>query len=356
MQRRIHILYIGMKHDYGDPRRGYSYEYLNFFDTLARATRYHVTFFPFDVIMRERGREAMNRELVYTVQELQPDVCFFVLFTDEISQETIRTVTEKSGAVTLNWFGDDHWRFRNYSRYWAPLFHWIITTDSAAVEKYAAIGCTNVIKSQWGFNHFLVADHAVGYEFDVTFVGQVHSHRREMVEQICRAGINVWCWGRGWNNGRLDDESSRRVYRQSRINLNFTDSSVKFGWKPLMKVLITRRADGRFISNSPGVMLDSLAILLCDRRPQIKGRNFEIPGWGGFLLTPMVDNLGEYYRAGEEVATFDGVSDLIDKVRYYLSHDEERERIRIAGQQRTLHDHTYEKRFRDVFHAMRLTT
>ncbi len=32
----VRVLFLGLKYDYGDPSRGYSYEYINFFDTLAR--------------------------------------------------------------------------------------------------------------------------------------------------------------------------------------------------------------------------------------------------------------------------------------------------------------------------------
>jgi spore maturation protein CgeB len=82
---------------------------------------------------------------------------------------------------------------------------------------------------------------------------------------------------------------------------------------------------------------------------QIKGRNFEVPGCGGFLLTGMAENLGQYYEIGKEVACFDDRHDLIDKVRYYLEHEDEREAIAQAGYERTLREHTYARRFSEIF-------
>ncbi|MDE1971514.1 MAG: glycosyltransferase family 1 protein, partial [Patescibacteria group bacterium] len=48
------------------------------------------------------------------------------------------------------------------------------------------------------------------------------------------------------------------------------------------------------------------------------------------------------------------VPDLIEKARYYLTHESERARIARAGYERTLREHTYEKRFQELFRAMKL--
>jgi len=40
--------------------------------------------------------------------------------------------------------------------------------------------------------------------------------------------------------------------------------------------------------------------------------------------------------------------DLKEKIDYYLEHDKEREKIARAGQRRTLRDHTYKNRVKDI--------
>ncbi len=52
---------------------------------------------------------------------------------------------------------------------------------------------------------------------------------------------------------------------------------------------------------------------------------------------------------GREVATFADTAELVDKVRYYLASEEERADIALAGYRRTLRDHTYERRFNEIF-------
>jgi spore maturation protein CgeB len=45
---------------------------------------------------------------------------------------------------------------------------------------------------------------------------------------------------------------------------------------------------------------------------------------------------------------------LIEKIRYYLQHDDERETIRHAGHERTLREHTYEQRIMDIFQKINM--
>jgi spore maturation protein CgeB len=87
-------------------------------------------------------------------------------------------------------------------------------------------------------------------------------------------------------------------------------------------------------------------------RLQIKGRVFEIPGAGGFLLTEGAERLEEYFQPGKEVVIFRTPDEMVEQVRYYLEHPVERERIRAAGYARALREHSYVQRFLDIFTRM----
>jgi len=79
-----------------------------------------------------------------------------------------------------------------------------------------------------------------------------------------------------------------------------------------------------------------------------------VPACGGFLLTGRSAHLEAYYEPDREVVVFDGPDELVDKARYYLSHESERVRIAEAGLRRTLAEHTYEQRFAEIFRRMGL--
>jgi spore maturation protein CgeB len=314
------ILYVAMKYDYGDKARGLSFEHVTFYDSLVNVG-HDLIYFDFMTLFQEQGFDSMNRLLWETVVGERPELLFSVLFRDELDKHTIKKISAKTDTTTLNWFCDDHWRFDDFSRHWAPMFNWVTTTASSALPKYKALGYHNVIKTQWACNHFTYKPSAGPLKYDVTFVGQVYGNRRRVISNLRQAGIDAPGWGFGWENGRLSQEEMIRLFCQSKINLNLTAASRQGA----LSFLPWRR-----------------------KTEQIKGRNFEIPGCGGFLLTGHADNLEQYYEIGTEIVCFHSTRDLIQKARYYLAHEEERAQIAEAGYQRTLRDHTYEQRFNEI--------
>ena len=348
------ILYIGMKYEYGKKELGYSFEHYNFYDSLSKMREHQIIYFPFDEIILEKGRDKMNKELLEVVQKEKPDLCFFFLFGDEIKKQTIKKITRENKTTTFNWFADDHFRFCNFSKYYAPLFNWVSTTDSQAIKKYNKIGYKNAIKTQWACNQFLYKPSNIEKIYDVSFIGQPHSDRRKVVDKIKKAGINIKCWGNGWENGRVSQDEMIKIFSQSKINLNLTKSSGNINLKALASIFLKKELNNSLKIVSPKYWLGNFQFILNKKREQIKGRNFEIPGCKGFLLTSGADNLTDYYEDGKEIVIYKDINDMIDKIKYYLEHNEEREAIAKAGYERTLQEHTYEKRFNEIFKTMQL--
>ena len=59
------------------------------------------------------------------------------------------------------------------------------------------------------------------------------------------------------------------------------------------------------------------------------------------------------YKVGQEIETYTDIADCVEKVKFYLMHDKERECIAAAGRQRALRDHTWLHRFSDLFSKLR---
>lgn len=73
-------------------------------------------------------------------------------------------------------------------------------------------------------------------------------------------------------------------------------------------------------------------------------RLYEATGVGACLLTDARGNLCELFEPEKEVVTYSSVDECIDKVKWLLANPEKRKAIAFAGQERTLKDHTWEKR------------
>ena len=65
-------------------------------------------------------------------------------------------------------------------------------------------------------------------------------------------------------------------------------------------------------------------------------RLFETTGVGSFCLTDFKPNIEELFIPGKEIETFKDSEEMLDKIRYFLKHDAERNKIAQAGQKKTL--------------------
>lgn len=339
-----------MQYDHYTPSRGEAFEHKNFYLTFASMNGVKVSYFPFDVI-KKIGKESYNARLLEAVRRERPDMVFAFMYSDEFVPKVLEEL--KRHTTTSAWFADDHWRLHNYSRGYAPQFTWAVTTWSKAPAIYARYGIKNIIRSQWACNPKFWKPVAAPRDMDVSFVGQYNSSRGKIVEELRRAGVDIWVRGWGWPEGRLTHEEMTRSFSRSKINLNFNAPPPRSGAKMLGRLLF-KRSIGRIVPDFWNFR-ENLVSWYHMKVPQIKARPFEVLGCKTFLISAYADDMEKYYEDGKEIVYYDGsVADLVKKVQYYLPRDAERERIARAGYERTIKEHTYERRFRDLFQKIGL--
>jgi spore maturation protein CgeB len=315
----VRILCVFGEHNYGDPERGLSYEYANFIPTLSRLG-HDVSFFESWNRGIYKDFSDLNRQFLEEVQKEKPDIIFCVLLGYEIWLETFDLVRKNCSAIIINWSTDDSWKYEQFSRFVAPAFDIYATTYLPAAAKSRKDGHRNFVLTQWGANAENLAEPLPAKEcrYKISFIGSAYGNRPKWIEKLSKRGINVTCFGHGWPNGPVEAKEIPHIIRESVISLNFGDSELK------------------------------LRGIIPFRSRQIKARIFEVPGEGGFLVTENAHGLEEYYVPGKEMIVFEGISDLVGKIRYFLDHEPERDRIARAGHVRTKNEHSYDLRFQDL--------
>lgn len=155
------------------------------------------------------------------------------------------------------------------------------------------------------------------FDIDVSFVGAKYGWREPFIKRLARllqpADIKVRCFGRGWPEGMLTASEMVRLYSRSRINLGFSG------------VGYSRR-------------------VVC-----LKGRDFEVPMSGGLYLAQHNPELSLVFEVGSELLTYRDEADCARIVRELLAQPGRAQAIRVAGRERCLRDHTYERRWAQVF-------
>ncbi|XAL98843.1 glycosyltransferase [Phycisphaeraceae bacterium D3-23] len=360
----MQVLYVAQQYDYGQPEAGHGFEHYNFYQSLC-AMGLDVAYFDYPTLHHKLGHRAMNRRLWEVVHSDRPTLLFGIVRRDLIDAGVMRRISQDTDTTTVNWFCDDHWQFETHARRWAPCFNWSVTTSHSAFDKYHALPGVQAIQSQWGCNPALYRPIDLDKQHDVSFVGQPYGRRRSMIEALEHAGIGVHTWGKGWPAGKISQDDMIRVFNQSRVNLNFSEASspsqsrieavFRGRWVQATKNMpalwrVWDHCHERVVEYKRQQALD-----LGTMPRQIKGRNFEVPACGGYLLTEPAKQLDRYYTPGENIGVFHDTETLIEQVRAALRDPDHRERIAHAGYKHTLANHTWAHRFRDIFARIGLT-
>ena len=77
-------------------------------------------------------------------------------------------------------------------------------------------------------------------------------------------------------------------------------------------------------------------------------RAMDIMGCGGFLLTNYQEDLLQLFTPGEDFVYYESRQDLLDKIGYYLEHEDERCRVAESAHRKVAADHTYDIRIRQM--------
>ena len=245
-----------------------------------------------------------------------------VLWIDKgltIEAQTLAEVKSRNPrCVIVGYSPDDMMGRHNQSRQILghyPLYDMFFTTKSYGVGELKSLGCPRVIFVGNAFDPEIHQPVPVSpadrktWGGPVGFVGAYETARAVSLHSLAAHGIHVRVWGPGWHKCRL--KSRHLLVEQQSL------------W-----------------AEQYALALNAFDINLCFLRKLNRDlqttRSVEIPACGGFMLAERTDEHLALFEEGKEAEFFSSDEELLDKVRYYLAHDENRRRLAAAGRERCL--------------------
>ena len=252
----------------------------------------------------------------------QPDVVLLYARSKLLSDELFEVLRRRWKCPFLGMNLDEKTEFLDYGifsnasdgyQHWARKFDLNLSNVRAISDWYGDRGLPVHYMAE-GY-HPRFAEPTPDYRYELSFVGSRRPERDGLLRRLAEFGVSVKTMGAGWP-GSSSVKDPGEVYRASQMNLGIGYAS-------------------------PSLMLTTL-----------KARDFECPGSGACYLTTWNWELALHYDIGREILCYRNEEELVEIFSYYRRRPEECTKIAMAAWKRCIAEHTWERRFRQVFGAI----
>ncbi len=244
---------------------------------------------------------------------------------------SIISAAKSFSRVSILWCFDDPY-VRNTTKKYERIFDFIFTNDKNSVNFYS----TPAFYLPLGSDLYTKSE-KINYEWDIFFCGSAWQNRPELIDFIIQKfpdskfAINM-PYKRGIKSKKLTSNLPLSSYI---FGLSY-EEYINIARKSLVTLNFSRRNNNELSVFGPG--------------PRI----FELSGNRAFqIVDNITDELAYFYALGLEIINFDSPDELVKKINFFLSNNSERESVIEKSFQRTLNDHTYDKRISTIFTAIK---
>ena len=274
----------------------------------------------------------LNKSIKESCISFKPDIVFIVKGVT-VKPSTLKFIKAR-GIKSISWSNDDMFAWHNRS-YWyskgLKYYDLVVTQKSYNCDSHElpSLGAKTYFQNK-AFEptiHKPVDDcKAFDCVHAVVFIGAKEQDRLEHLLYLAEHGIQVHIYG--W------------VVKEP---------------NPLHDNIIIH---DRFLYEDEfcaamGCSKISLNFLRKINRDLQTSRSVEIPACGGFMLAERTDEHMQLFKEGKEAEFFSSKEELLEKVNYYLQHDQERLAIAKAGYERCFKDsYTFENRMQGILNNL----
>jgi hypothetical protein len=171
----------------------------------------------------------------------------------------------------------------------------------------------------------------------VGFVGGWEPRREQLLHAVAATGAHVKIWGGYWDFLKDGRWTLRRL-----IILKQLAGKDRFAFHrdpTLIPALQGNEVYGDDYARALSGSRIGLGFVRKVCPDQHTTRTFEIPACGSMLLADRTDEHLEFFEEGKEADYFGSEEELVDKVRFYTSHEDTRASIAAAGRRRCIDSH-----------------
>lgn len=273
-----------------------------------------------------------EQDVANLAEQIKPDLVL-VLLGDTFPINQVNAL-RALGIKTAVWFTDDPY-YTDVTSKIAPFYQYVFTQEISCVPFYQLLGCSQVHYLPLAVNtkvfHFNRKNDS--FLFDVCFMGTAWNDRISLFDQIAPflSKKNALIVGPNWNrmkNYHLLSDKIRLEVLSPEVSAFFINHS---------KIVINnhRSYDDNTVFSKNSNKLPALSI---------NPRTFEISACCAFQISDIRQRLKCYFEQGKEIETYSSHSELMEKIDYYLEHEDERNLIARRGHCKSLKYHSYEHR------------
>lgn len=307
--------------------------------------------------LRSKRIDAFNAEVLRVAVRHRP-VLVWAEKQEYLQPSTLEQL-KKLGVSVLHYNPDPYfslsWKQTRFANECLRLYDVLVVTKRYELDAYRAHCQGRVIYSALGYDPIGHAPPTVlpAEKRDVAFVGGWEPRRERMLTTAARTSARVTVWGYGWaiaQASRANPFRSLRLGRltpQHRLYLGDRASELSdaIGKGEGVNGEIYENEYAEAIASS-GICLGFVREICPDQHTT---RTFEIPAIGGFMLADRTEEHLEFFAEGKEAEFFGSDAEYVDKLKYYLSHKVERDRIAKAGHERCMQSgYSYDDRMKEV--------
>lgn len=250
---------------------------------------------------------------------------------------TLRTLKQELGCRLVHFTPDPAITFHRSRHFLSSirLYDLIVTTKSYELDAYRALGARDLLFLQVAFDRdahrpmaFENDTQRAAFASDVAFIGHWEPERERLLNEVRAVECRLAVWGPRWNEALARNAYLKAAHRGGALK----GPDYARGW------------------SGAKIGLCFLSKLAPDRTTT---RSVEIPACGTFMLAERTEEHLSLFEEGKEAAFFGSAEEMLDKIRYYLKHDDERRRIADAGRERCLKsDYSQHGRMKEILHAV----